>query len=257
MRIKVILLILVATVIGGLVCLVLSPFLPPASAALVVGIFIWAGVAAVCALATEALSKANDFWQALAAMWRPLALVLTGAFLLFFNDQGRELGVSLMIDDHGWPSFVFLFFALIYWGLNNWHSARLGIYAALEEGVLGVVPANPAPDKPNRRVVYGNERWLFWLSRLLGVCAHLFAAINLSLAAWRQPNFAPDSLLAWSAPFAIGVCTGLVYLFDRHALSERTPRATAFRDTIALSASCCWDQPSNALAARICREVFI
>jgi hypothetical protein len=63
------------------------------------------------------------------------------------------------------------------------------------------------------------------VARLLGVCAHLFAAINLSLAALRQPNFAPDSLLAWSAPFAIGVFTALVYVFDHHALSERTPRA--------------------------------
>jgi heme exporter protein D len=225
MRIKILLLILATTLIGGLACSVLSSFLPPDSAALVVGIFIWAGVAAVCALALEALSKANDFWRALAAMWRPLALVLAGAFLLFFNDQGRELGVSLMIDDHGWHGFVFLFFALIYWALNNWHSARLGIYAALENGDLGVVPANPTPDKPNRRVVGGDERWLFWLPRLLGVCAHLFAAINLSLAAWRQPDLAPDGLFAWSAPFAIGVSTALVYVFDRHALSERTPRA--------------------------------
>ena len=74
-------------------------------------------------------------------MWRPLALVLVGAFLLFFNDQGRELGVSLIIDDEGELRFVFLFFALIYWGLNNWHSARLGIYAALENGNLGGGPS--------------------------------------------------------------------------------------------------------------------
>ena len=227
MRIKVLLLSLVATVIGVLVCLVLSPFLSPAWA-LVIGIFIWAGVAAACALALMALSRANEFWQALAAMWRPLALVLAGAYLLFFNDQGRELGVSLMIDDHGRRGFVLLSFALIYWALNNWHSARLGIYAALENGGLGVVPAHPTPDKPNRRVVAGNERWLFWLPRLLGVCAHLFAAINLSLAAWRQPDFAPDGLVAWSAPFAIGVFTALVYLFDRHALSQRTPNARSF-----------------------------
>jgi hypothetical protein len=228
MRNKVPLLILIATMIAGLVCLVLRPSHLPAWAALIVGIFIWAGVAAACALALKALSGANDFWQALAAMWRPLALVLAGAYLLFFNDQGRELGVSLMIDDHGRRGFVFLFFALIYWALNNWHSARLGIYAALENGGIGVVPAHPTPDKPNRRVVEGNERWLFWLPRLLGVCAHLFAAINLSLAAWRQPDSAPDGLVVWSAPFAIGVFTALVYFFDRHALSQRTPGARSF-----------------------------
>src|SRR6516164_1244672 len=217
--------------IVGLVCWGLRAFLSPAETswtAFILGIFIWAGAAALCALVLKALSRANDFWQALAAMWRPLALVLAGAFLLFFNDQGRELGVSLMIDDEGKLRFVFLFLALIYWGLNNWHSARLGIHAALDNGDLGVVPAHPTPDKPNRRVVDGNERWLFWPPRLLGVCAHLFAAINLSLAAWRQPDFAPAGLLAWTAPFAIVVFTALVYVFDRYALSERTPGARSF-----------------------------
>jgi heme exporter protein D len=211
--------------IVGLVCWGLRVLLSPGETswtAFVLGIFIWAGAAAICALALKALSRANDFWQALAAMWRPLALVLAGAFLLFLNDQGRELGVSLMIDGDGKLRFVFLFSALIYWGLNNWHSARLGIYAALENGDLGVVPAHPTPNKPNRRVVDGKDRWLVWPPRLLGVCAHLFAAINLSLAAWRQPDFA---LLAWTAPFGIVVFTVLVYVFDRYALSERTPGA--------------------------------
>ncbi len=32
-------------------------------------------------------------------------------------------------------------------------------------------------------------------------------------------------------------------------------RATAFNDTIALSANCCCDQSRSALAARICRGV--
>ena len=213
--------------IVGLVCWGLRAFLSPAETswtAFILGIFIWAGAAALCALVLKALSRANDFWRALAAMWRPLALVLAGAFLLFFNDQGRELGVSLMIDDDGkLRFFVFLFslfLALIYWGLNNWHSARLGIHAALENGYLGVVPAHSTPDKPNRRVVDGKDRWLFWPPRLLGVCAHLFAAINLSLAAWRQPGFAP---LAWTAPFGIVVFTALAYVFDHYALSERRP----------------------------------
>ena len=231
MRIKALLVILVATMIVGLVCWGLRVFRSPAETswtAFVLGTFVWAGAAALCALALKALSRANDFWQALAAMWRPLALVLAGAFLLFFNDQGQELGVSLMIDNDGELRFVFLFLALIYWGLNNWHSARLGIYAALENGDLGVVPAHLTPDKPNRRVVDGNERWLFWLPRLLGVCAHLFAAINLSLAAWRQPDFAPTGLLAWTAPFAIVVFTALVYVFDHYGLSERTPGARPF-----------------------------
>lgn len=96
----------IATVllIVGLVCWGLRAFLSPAETsvmALLLGILIWAGAAALCALALKVLSRANDFWRTLAAMWRPLALVLAGAFLLFFNDQGRELGVSLMIDNDG------------------------------------------------------------------------------------------------------------------------------------------------------------
>ena len=75
MRNKVFLAILVATMIAGLVCLVLRPSHLPAWAALIVGIFIWAGVAAACALALKALSGANDFWQALAAMHSPRAVL--------------------------------------------------------------------------------------------------------------------------------------------------------------------------------------
>ena len=179
--------------IVGLVCWGLRAFLSPAETswtAFILGIFIWAGAAALCALVLKALSRANDFWRALAAMWRPLALVLAGAFLLFFNDQGRELGVSLMIDHDGKLRFVFLFLALIYWGLNNWHSARLGIHAALENGELGVVPAHPTPDKPNCRVVDGNERWLFWppgaspTSPLLACSPGLRRSLSLSSRPW-------------------------------------------------------------------------
>src|SRR5712671_3196115 len=81
-----------ALLIVGLVCWGLRAFLSPDEtgwAALVLGVFIWAGAVALCALVLMTLSRANDFWRALAAMWRPLALLLTGAFLLFLNDQGR------------------------------------------------------------------------------------------------------------------------------------------------------------------------
>jgi hypothetical protein len=164
-------------------------------------------------------------------MWRPLALVLVGAFLLFLNDQGRELGVSLMIGDAGWFHLIFLFamlfLALLYWSLNSWLSARLGVRAALDNGVLGVVPTHRLPEKPNARVVSGDEQWLFWLPRLIGVCAHFFAAVNLAFAAWNQQDFVREPLLlrllAWTAPLAIAVFTGLVYIFDHYTLSERTP----------------------------------
>src|ERR1700730_17056347 len=42
-------------------------------------------------------ARAQEFLQSLAAVALPLIVVLAAAFLLFFNDQGRELGVGLMI----------------------------------------------------------------------------------------------------------------------------------------------------------------
>ena len=187
----------------------------------------WLGAVSLCALLLLFASRAQDFLQALGAMALPLGVVLVSAYVLFFNDQGRELGVSLMIGDRvGLWRLGILFLALIYWGFNNWHSGRLGIRAALERGELGVLPRHPLPHEPRRHVVKGDERWLFWLPRLLGVFAHLFAAINLSLAAWRQP--APFgwsawvwTLVVWNAPFVILLFTGLAYEFDRSAISKR------------------------------------
>jgi hypothetical protein len=166
----------------------------------ILGISIWAGALALCAL----LSHAPDLLRALRAMWRPLVLVLAAAYLLFANDQGRELGVSLMSGD-SWGRLLFLFLALIYWAANNWHTARLGLRAAF-----------PVPK--------GHEKWLFWPPRLVGVCAHLFAAINLSLAAANQPVFAASAVwpVAWTAPLAIILATALVWTLDHFLLSKRT-----------------------------------
>ena len=185
----------------------------------------------------------QDFLQALGAVAFPLAVVLGAGYLLFFNDQGRELGISLMIGDRiGLWRLVLLFFALIYWGVNNWHSGRLGIHAALERGELGVPPLHPLPQEPHRYVLKAGERWLLWLPRLLGVFAHLFAAVNLSLAAWRQP--APPhwswwawTVVAWTAPFVILLFTALAYEFDRSAISKRDDRThRSLRNYAALAA---------------------
>jgi hypothetical protein len=191
----------------------------------------WVGVFAFCVLLLLIALRVQDFLQALAAVALPLAVVLGAGYLLFLNDQGRELGTSLMIGDRiGLWRLVLLFFALIYWGVNNWHSARLGIHAALERGELGVPPLHPLPKEPQRHVLETGERWLLWLPRLLGVFAHLFAAVHLSLAAWRQP--APPqwswwawTVVAWTAPFVILLFTALAYEFDRSAISKRYDRA--------------------------------
>ncbi|PDS43161.1 hypothetical protein CO662_36685 [Rhizobium anhuiense] len=176
------------------------------------GIGVWAGAFGLLALLLRLISNATDLLRVLAAMWRPLVLVLAAAYLLFSNDQGRELGVSLMAENSGWRLF-FLFLALIYWAANNWHTARLGLRAAVKRHDI------PAPS--------GDEQWLFWPPRLLGVCAHLFAAVNLSLAAQNQPAFASSGLLwlvAWTAPLIIIIATVLAWHFDRLVVSQRTTR---------------------------------
>jgi hypothetical protein len=172
------------------------------------GIGLWAGAFALCALLLNFVSKASDLLRALAAMWRPLVLILAAAYLLFSNDQGRELGLSLMAEKSGWR-LLFLFLALIYWAANNWHTARLGLRAAIQRRDL------PVPR--------GDENWLFWPPRLLGVCAHLFAAINLCLAAASQPQFAATGLwpVVWTAPIAIVLATALAWSLDRLLVSQR------------------------------------
>jgi hypothetical protein len=175
------------------------------------GIGIWVGAFSLCALLLRFTFGATDLLRALAAMWRPVLLVVAAAYLLFSNDQGRELGVGLLAEHNGWR-FFFLFLALIYWATNNWHTARLGLRAAVKRHEI------PDPS--------GDEKWLFWPPRLLGVCAHLFAAINLSLAAENQPAFASNGLwlAAWTAPVIIIIATVLVWALDRLLVSQRSVR---------------------------------
>jgi hypothetical protein len=208
---------------------------------LVLGIGVWLGAGALCVILLKALLNAKDFLKALAVMWRPVVIVVAAGYLLFFNDQGRELGLSLLGERYGLAT-IFLFVALFYWAANTWHTARLGIHRGLTNGVLGLPPSHPSQQpktRPNRRVLKGDERWLYWPPRLLGVCAHLFAAINLSWAAWNLPIAAwGDSdlsiggfdvsrralqSLALSAPFAIAFATAFVWAED-FTHSARTKR---------------------------------
>jgi hypothetical protein len=193
-------------------------FAPGTAIATCAGIVTWAGLVVFVVLLLRTISMAHDLLKALAAMWRPLLLVVAAGWLLFVNDQGRELGVSLMGEESLWR-IGFLFFALIYWAGNNWHTARLGLRAATARGAL------PVPE--------GNEKWFYWPPRLLGVCAHLFAAINLSMAAWGLPlaawGHSGDWLrwLAWTAPLAIVLATAFAWAVDYLSLSQRTERERA------------------------------
>jgi hypothetical protein len=225
----------------GLACWIAKALSPPNSFSQLLGFGAWAGAAAICTIVLRALSHAHDFLKALAAMWRPVVLIVVAGYVLFFNDQGQELGVSLMGHSYFWP-LVFLFIALIYWAANTWHTARLGIHAALDDGILGVPPSQPWPGNPARRVLSGDERWLYWLPRLLGVSAHLFAAINLSLAAWRVPSaawggFGALRWLAWSAPIAILLATAFVWAEDVKRSSRNRAIASAGKIKLARGVS--------------------
>jgi hypothetical protein len=150
------------------------------------------------------LSQRKQGGRVLAAMWLPIAVTLVAAYLLFENDQGRELGVGLMDSYANGP---FLFLVLIYWGLNNWLSAKVGLARAF-----------PKPEK---------KQWsLFWGPRLVGVTAHLLVAFSLSAAARSQRDL--EGMAPWlvfAAPLAIVLATAFVWLLDYGYLSQRSNTA--------------------------------
>ena len=137
----------------------------------------------------------------LTAMWVSIAVVAIAAYLLFFNDQGRELGVGLMDPNAKGP---ILGLVLVYWALNNWLSARIGLDRAF-----------PEPEK--------EQLLLFWGPRLIGVVAHLLAAFSLSFAALSQHDlqgkFAP--WLFFTAPLAILLAIVLGWFADKAYVSQR------------------------------------
>ena len=73
-------------------------------------------------------------------MWLPLGVTVVAGVLLFYEGQGRDLGVGLLGE--GNTKLFMLFLILIYWAVNNWHSARIGLNYAF-----------PSPS--------GTESWLF------------------------------------------------------------------------------------------------
>jgi hypothetical protein len=156
------------------------------------------------------LAGVSQWWQIgriLTAMWLPISVIAVAAYLLFFNDQGRELGVGLM--DLGFLRGFSLACVLVYWACNNWLSARVGL-------------ARTFPNPANEDVL------LFWGPRLIGVLAHLLAAFSLSTAAWSEPllhekiAWPLDVLAALVAPVAILVATAFSWLLDYTHLSKRS-----------------------------------
>lgn len=139
------------------------------------------------------------------SVWLPLVVIAVAVYLLFFNDQGRELGIGLM--DRSEKGF-YLGVALVYWALNTWLSARIGLAKNF-----------PEPEQ--------EHSLLFWGPRLVGVCAHLLAAFSLSVAAWKQPHLQglEGRWLVLAPPMAIVLATIFAWLLDKGYVSERYEEA--------------------------------
>jgi hypothetical protein len=148
------------------------------------------------------VSQFGQLGRILAAMWLPIGVTTVAIYLLFVNDQGRELGIGLM-DSYAMGPF--LLFVLVYWGLNNWLSARVGLARAF-----------PEPEK--------EQVLLFWGPRLVGVTAHLLVAFSLSIAALSQRDLEGKMApwLVFAAPLAILMATAFTWLLDYGHLSQRS-----------------------------------
>jgi len=184
----------------------------------IVNIAVWLALIAVCLLIFKLATYLSEFLKVILAMWVPIGVTAIAGVLLFYEGQGRDLGVGLLGE--GQPKLIMLFLILIYWAVNNWHSARLGL--------------NYAVQSPT-----GSERWLYWSPRLLGVCAHFFAALSLALASWELTAVADGSSsilkpwylvsfslifklssLVFTAPAAIALVTLAAWAIDVGFLSK-------------------------------------
>jgi hypothetical protein len=201
--------------LGGSVVLVMVAYLLLRAAFGPIGLVNIVGslaLAGLCILVFRLTMDLRELVRVLLAMWLPIAVTTVAGILLFYEGQGRDLGVGLLGEGQ-WKLFL-LFWILVYWAVNNWHSARLGLNYAF-----------PQPT--------GAERWLFWPPRLLGVCAHLFAATSLALASWGLTSFTKGSssvaklsdLLVFTAPIVIVLVTTSVWAFDYSVISQRPGRS--------------------------------
>jgi hypothetical protein len=80
----------------------------------------------------------EEFGRILAARWLPILVIVVAAYLLLANDQGSELGVGVM--DGNFKALVkalCLWPVLVYWALNNWLSARIGLSRTFPEPKRG------------------------------------------------------------------------------------------------------------------------
>lgn len=168
----------------------------------------------------------TGLFRSIRAMWVPIAVTVLAGFLLFHEDQGKDLGVGLLGE--GQFKLILLFLILIYWAVNNWHSARLGLNYEFYAELNALAQLAQSGEDPVAHMQGGIWRWLFWPPRFLGVCAHLFAALSLALAGFNIVTASGTSssavtfsnLLVFTAPLIIALVTLAVWAFDAAYISE-------------------------------------
>ena len=167
----------------------------------------------------------SEFARSVRAMWMPIAVTIVAGVLLFYEGQGRDLGVGLLGE--GQFKLIMLCLILIYWALNNWHSARIGLNYEFNAQLSRAADARPRNGRSQGPTGIVTGRWLFWPPRLLGVCAHLFAAFSLALASLNvvtasggnSSALTLSNLLVFTAPLTIGLFTIAVWAYDVAFLS--------------------------------------
>ncbi|KGT77150.1 hypothetical protein MA20_21290 [Bradyrhizobium japonicum] len=145
----------------------------------------------------------RGFGRVTAAMALPLCVMVVATYLLFFNDQGRELSLGLI--DYSIGEFALLFLVLIYWAGNAWLSARVGLNRAF-------------PEPQHHQIL------LFWGPRFVGVIAHYLAACSLSFAALKEttpPDLVSNVVVVLAAPCAVLLAILLVWFLEHGLLPHR------------------------------------
>jgi len=148
--------------------------------------------------------RGGSFFVAIGAMWLPILVIAVAGIILFVNDQGQEFGVGLM-DSDDYHKAPFLAATLVYWAMNSWLAARLGLARHF--------------DRPTN-----DQGYIFWGPRLIGVCAHLFAALSLAFAIFFHPDPERpgiDWLLVLAAPATIVLATLFAWFLDWGLVSRR------------------------------------
>ncbi len=178
-------------------------------------------VVVVAAVVFGGYKKLRPVRELLVPMWLPLSVLVIAGLALFATDQGQDLGVGVLDASHS--RLALLAVALLYWATGTWHAARLGLNRR-----FGTVPG----EWPR-----GYRHWLRWLPKLLGACAHLFAALGLALAAWHviAPDaepilFLPAWLLAFVPPAVIVVAVFVLWRNDLRYVAARDALEEARRN---------------------------